>query len=203
MDYRIVNITLETVQKAADLMAGAFHDQPVFEAIMPAEADRLACLPPLFAADIRNALRYGGAIGIDAGRGHLLGAAYWTHKPEPDRSPEEDAELGFTAVFERWGELLAPLGEAEGHALECFAGLSKPWRYLAGIGVRPDHQGEGHGSRLMDALIEEARIAGQPFALVTDRDVNLPFYERAGFRIVAHEPETPMGVPFWSMLLED
>jgi GNAT superfamily N-acetyltransferase len=202
MEYQIVPITEETVDEAAGLLAGAFHDQPVFESILPDGADRAACLLPLFAADVRNAIRYGGAIGIDAGLDHLLGVAYWTLKPEPERSPREDAELGFTAVFNRWGEQLAPLGEAEARALVCFADLPRPWRYLAGIGVHPDHQGEGHGSRLMNILNEEARAEGQPFALVTDREVNLPFYERAGFRIVAHEAETSMGVPFWSMLLE-
>jgi hypothetical protein len=37
---------------------------------------------------------------------------------------------------------------------------------------------------------------------MTDRAINVPFYERAGFRTIRHEPVTELGVPLWSMLLQ-
>jgi ribosomal protein S18 acetylase RimI-like enzyme len=59
--------------------------------------------------------------------------------------------------------------------------------YLARIEIHPDHQGRGFGTRLISALIEEARQRGQSFTL----DVLAPnqraqaLYRRLGLQEVA------------------
>jgi GNAT superfamily N-acetyltransferase len=201
MGHRIAELTEPERAEAGRILGRAFATEPVFITQLPDSAERLACCTALFTASLGHALRYGGAIGIRQNGGPLLGAAYWTYKPEPELSETEQAALGFTAVFSRWGEQLEPIGRAEAEALQSFEGVPQPWRYLAAIGIEPESQGQGLGSQLLTNLVAAARASGQPFALMTDRAINVPFYERAGFRTIRHEPVTDLGVPLWSMLL--
>jgi len=202
MGHHIIELTAPELAEAGSILGYAFATEPVFLAQLPDSVERLACCTALFTASLGHAIRYGGAVGVRQSGGPLLGAAYWTYKPEPELSETEQAALGFTTVFSRWGEQLGPIGRAEAEALQSFEELPKPWRYLAAIGVEPDSQGQGLGSQLLTRLVADARAAGQPFALMTDRAINVPFYERAGFRTIRHEPVTDLGVPFWSMLLD-
>ncbi len=91
--------------------------------------------------------------------------------------------LGFTAAI--------PDSEFEttaaAHALlhRCTVG-DQPGLILAPTGVLPQHQGEGAGSAVINAVIELAREDGQPFILV----YGYPhFYPRFGF-----EPASDFGV---------
>jgi ribosomal protein S18 acetylase RimI-like enzyme len=74
---------------------------------------------------------------------------------------------------------------------------STPHWHLGPVGVLRTHQGKGIGSALLDAFC--ARMDQEPAAacLETDKDVNVRFYERAGFRIV-HQKDV-LGVPCWFM----
>ena len=184
---------------AAIILADAFDDEPVFRATITDPMDRHACLLALFEADVRNACRYGGAIAVGTEQNGDIGIAYWTSQPEPDRSDAEMAELGFAAVFSKWGAVLRPIGDVEGTSHRLLRFLPTPWQYLAGIGVRPEFQGQGYGSALMRHFVDEIDRSGQSSGLSTDRPINVKLYERFGFRVVHHDAETPIGVPFWTM----
>jgi len=60
-----------------------------------------------------------------------------------------------------------------------------PFLYLFAIGVRPDAQGLGAGSRLLSAGLEVARALGVPARLETSRVSNVTLYEKFGFRVRA------------------
>ena len=54
------------------------------------------------------------------------------------------------------------------------------------VAVSPDAQGRGVGSALLRALLARWDAeGGGPLALDTQRDINVPFYERLGFRVTA------------------
>jgi ribosomal-protein-alanine N-acetyltransferase len=56
--------------------------------------------------------------------------------------------------------------------------------YLAELAVAPDHQGEGHGSALLDALVDRFRESGVAELRVTVRAVDeaaREFYRERGF----------------------
>lgn len=55
--------------------------------------------------------------------------------------------------------------------------------YLWFIGVAPETQGKGLGSLLMNEIIKIANSQNLPIYLETSMEQNLPFYERAGFKI--------------------
>ncbi|HRK52781.1 MAG TPA: GNAT family N-acetyltransferase [Cyclobacteriaceae bacterium] len=55
--------------------------------------------------------------------------------------------------------------------------------YLWFIGVEPNHQNEGVGSRLLSEIIEKYEQDGLPIYLETSVDRNIPWYTRFGFEI--------------------
>ncbi|HRA46910.1 MAG TPA: GNAT family N-acetyltransferase [Thermomicrobiales bacterium] len=190
----------DDLSAAVSILAAAFDDEPVFSAVLTDVHEKRACLPALFRADLTNALRYGGVVCVHDPSGAMAGTSYWTMQPEPERSDSENVEIGYVDLIARWRTQLKPLGEIEGASHRRLDFLPTPWRYLAGIGVRPDLQGQGYGTAMLRYLIAQAVADGVPFALSTDRAINVTLYERLGFYVVHHEPETSVGAPFWTML---
>lgn len=49
------------------------------------------------------------------------------------------------------------------------------------MGVHPNYQGRGAGSRLLGEMLSEAAVLGRLCVLETSTERNIPFYERASF----------------------
>ncbi|MGZ9567931.1 GNAT family N-acetyltransferase [Alcaligenes sp. DN25] len=62
---------------------------------------------------------------------------------------------------------------------------------LMNIAVQPSHQGHGLGAKLLSALISYVREQGGQTLYVATGTIGYPlfFYQRAGFRVVAVEPD--------------
>ena len=58
-----------------------------------------------------------------------------------------------------------------------------PFAHLWYVGVDPDRQGQGIGSRLLTELIEEYEQQHRPVYLETSTARNVPWYERHGFEV--------------------
>lgn len=74
---------------------------------------------------------------------------------------------------------------------------SEPFTYLRTLGVDPEHQRRGLGSRLVEQVLRSAPSA-LPVYLETAKEQNVPFYTRHGFA-PAGEFEC-LGVPVWRLL---
>ncbi len=59
----------------------------------------------------------------------------------------------------------------------------EPIYYLWFIGVHPDHQHQGVGSRLLEQLINKSSALKRPIYLETSMSENIEFYEKFGFRV--------------------
>ena len=59
----------------------------------------------------------------------------------------------------------------------------EPFSYLWFIGVKPELQNKGIGSRLLKEIIEESDINKRPIYLETSTERNLPWYQNHGFKI--------------------
>jgi ribosomal protein S18 acetylase RimI-like enzyme len=71
---------------------------------------------------------------------------------------------------------------------------TEPHWYLVVLGVRPSHQGHGHGSRLVTAGLRDADRDGTAAHLETSEPANVAFYQRFGFTVVDHAlPLVPDG----------
>lgn len=56
-----------------------------------------------------------------------------------------------------------------------------PFTYLWFIGVDPAVQGHGHGSRLLQTVLDDSSELGRPVCLETSTEANLPWYRAFGF----------------------
>ncbi len=66
-----------------------------------------------------------------------------------------------------------------------------PHWYLSVLGVEPDFQGMGIGSRLIAPILERARLAGLPCYLETGTELDVAFYCKNGFKVAYHEVFQP------------
>jgi GNAT superfamily N-acetyltransferase len=66
--------------------------------------------------------------------------------------------------------------------------------YLATLGVAPNRQGEGLGSRLLAPILEICDSDGVPAYLESSKYSNIAFYARHGFRVIG-ELHLPGGGP--------
>jgi len=53
------------------------------------------------------------------------------------------------------------------------------------LGVDPNKQGQGYGSRLMQYIFIDSKEKGQPCYLETHGNKNVEFYKRLGFKVVS------------------
>ena len=113
--------------------------------------------------------------------GDCSAAACW-HPSGPEPYPP--------AVRARFRDLVTHLaGDRAPAVLESLARIARrapaePHWHLAAVGVAPDHQSRGVGSRLLAKMLARCDRLGNPAYLESSNPRNLDFYRRLGFRPV-------------------
>ena len=193
MTERILPAQPGELGAVAQTLAQAFQTDPALSWILPDPDHRARALRSLF----------GTLVPADARAGLVLraagdeAAALW-------RAPGQ-AHSGLFEFVRTVIPLVATFGAALPRGLKVQGSIDahRPkgrfW-YLHYVGVRPDHQGKGHGGRIIRAQTAMADREGLPCWLETATRENVPLYERLGFVIQA-EWDVPGGGPhFWGMM---
>jgi GNAT superfamily N-acetyltransferase len=76
---------------------------------------------------------------------------------------------------------------------------SEPHYYLFAIGSRPEHQGKGVGSSIMQAGLDIVDQAAMPAYLESSKQSNVPFYQRFGFEVTEKVVPAKGCPPLWLM----
>jgi ribosomal protein S18 acetylase RimI-like enzyme len=189
----VVPLNRRRLEEASRVLARAFHGDPAWKWIVPAEARRARILPWLFRVALRTTLANGA---VDTTLGTVRGVALWS-LPGTDTA-DAATERALIALPLR---LRTSFGRFRAYAewnrdlqLRACAG---PALFLSGLGVDPVHQRRGVGSALLEAgTRREPRL---PVVLLTNELANVRFYERHGFDVVLDEP-MPHGLPTWAMV---
>lgn len=176
-----------------ETLAQAFQTDPALSWILPDAAHRARALRGLFRTLVPADARAGVALRAPADEA----AALW-------RAPGQ-AHGGTLEFLRTMIPLVATFGTALPRGLKAQAGIDahRPkgrfW-YLHYVGVRPGHQGKGHGGRIIRAQTAVADAEGLPCWLETATPENVPLYERLGF-LTQVEWDVPGGGPhFWGMM---
>ena len=95
---------------------------------------------------------------------------------------ESDAEARLVRLLRESGdiagEMVRPLGdEIIGYYALSTMQAPKSWVALAPVAVHPDHQGRGHGRRMLGQLTAWAKAAGQMIVVLGEPE----FYQRCRF----------------------
>ncbi|CAA9529859.1 MAG: Acetyltransferase, GNAT family [uncultured Solirubrobacteraceae bacterium] len=168
-------------------LAQAFHDDPVASWSLPSERRRPAQLGRFYRERLRTLVPDEMVFCDDERRG----AALWT---APDRWQIGFAELARMRIATR----RTPLFLVGAHHVDS-AHPGEPHYYLNVLGVSPEAQGTGLGTRLIAPMLERCDREGVPAYLESSKERNLVFYERHGFRVTG-EVMMPRGGPkLWLM----
>lgn len=76
---------------------------------------------------------------------------------------------------------------------------NEPHWYLLALGVEPDLQGRGIGSKLMAPVLEMCDRDRTPAYLESSKERNVPLYERHGFKVTERLELPKGGPPIWLM----
>ena len=185
---------------AAAMLARAFAGDPIFLWIEPEPEARIAFLERFMAALTRRSLLFSEVWRTAP---ELAGVSLWKG---PDLRGLTPVQLAATGL-DRLGEWLSPPALARFEAVfdPVEAALEEdvpgPRWYLGVLGVAPERQGQGLGSRLMRPILERADGQGLPVTLETGQARNLPLYRRQGFEVLRElPPPEPGGPVVWTLL---
>jgi ribosomal protein S18 acetylase RimI-like enzyme len=172
-------------------LARAFATDPLWCWALPDSVGDPSALVGAFDLFARQGLR----------RGHLYtlpgAAAVWS---PPDVPMFDDADV---TAFAAW--LLPQTGDRADQILSGLLELTErhphepPHFYLLAIGTEPARQGAGLGSQLLHHVLDRCDEQELPAYLESTNPINIPFYERHGFRIVdkVTMPEGPTFDLMW------
>ena len=188
----------QRMREAGEVLARAFHDDPHWSWVFPCEARR-AQVMPWFMAALANYCRKHGEAYTTAGK--IEGAALWL---APGKYPESVVQMilsGLAPVPLKFGPAaFRRLMRSQSHYERLHKRDVPPrhW-YLPTLGVDPPRQGRGIGGALLQPVLRRADAEGLWCYLETEKQENLPFYQRHGFE-VATEGDLPKAGPhFWTM----
>lgn len=179
------------VPKLSRALALAFQADPVFKWVIPDPARRRERLPDVFAAFAALYLPYEETYLA----GDALGVALWAPAGSEPFSVEQ---------LETFGERLGTvLGDDAERALELDAILDEHHPdqaafYLQFMGVTPEQQGRGLGSRLLTTVLDLCDSTNTPAFLDATSPDNRRLYQRHGFQTMA-QIDLPGGPSLWAM----
>ena len=180
-------------QALVETLARAFQTDPALSWILPDPDHRARTLRSLFRTLVPADMRAGMALRTAGNEA----AALWR---APGQAHSGTLEFLRTVVplVVTFGTTL-PRGLKVQESIDAHRPKGRFW-YLHYVGVRSEHQGKGHGGRIIRAQTATADPEGLPCWLETATPANVPLYERLGF--VTHtEWDVPGGGPhFWGMM---
>jgi ribosomal protein S18 acetylase RimI-like enzyme len=181
----------------AAALAAAFMDDPVPVWATPDERHRPAVLRHFFGCyfDFHQAE---GMVFADRER---RGAAIWALPGNWRTTAAQDLKIARSFAHPRhWLRAMAVAPGLLG--LERKHPPSPPHFYLASVGVTPQAQGQGLGSRLLAPVLEICDSDGIPAYLESSKESNIAFYARHGFRVTAELKLSRRGPTMWPMWRE-
>ena len=175
-------------------LAGAFMDDPVTNWASPRDDLRPRMLRRFFDAMLAAKLP-GGFVHCDPDR---HGAALWAPPGHWRMTTRQELKVAASFADPRlW--LRGPLVGRGLLGVERRHPKKPPHFYLAVLGVSPQAQGQGLGSRLMKPVLDLCDADGIPAYLESSKESNIAFYARHGFRLIGEIrlPRGPTMYPMW------
>jgi ribosomal protein S18 acetylase RimI-like enzyme len=191
----------DQIDAAGRMEARAFDDDPLMCYFEPDDERRRRWLPWFFGAAVRMGHLYGTVHTTE----DVAGAAVWLADGQTGMHPMRMVRSGMLAMPFKLG--FGALGRTMGlmNTLEKLHKEAVPpdhW-YLALLGVEPARQGQGVGGALLQPVLAQADAQHWPCYLETQKERNVPFYQRHGFEVVVEiEPKSDGRPKMWTMRRE-
>jgi ribosomal protein S18 acetylase RimI-like enzyme len=193
-ELAIRHIDRGDVERVADVLGRAFDDDPVMNFIAKQDQHRSRRIRRMMEVALTQMTLPFGECYVAEG---YEGAALWNPPGGRPQGIVNDLKLLRHIVpvvgFTRLRRVLGTLNMLEGRHPDV------PHYYLMVLGVEPELQGQGIGTRLMMPILERCDQEGMPAYLENSKEQNLPFYQRNGFEVTEHLELPNGGPPVWLM----
>ena len=174
----VADLGSEHYESAADVLARAFVDDPVIRYVAKGY-DRLPVSAGVLRPILRHGLKYGRVWGVIEG-GIVQAASIWFPPTEHPAEFQERFEIEPDALermgtFNEWADTVHHQAINGAH-----------W-YLEIVGVAPESQRRGLGTRLVRHGMALAALDALPVYLNTTSMANVALYSSLGFRVTAEK----------------
>jgi ribosomal protein S18 acetylase RimI-like enzyme len=200
LESRVVRLTESESERAGAVLARAFRDDPFHVYFLPDAEIRDRLLPAFYTTLVVYGCLYGETWGVaPAPGGELAAVAIWLPMPAADFTPERMERSGMAGIpdllgadaWELFVETAATIGAVQDQVVPV------PHWDLTVVGVDPSWQQQGLGRILVQRFMARAAADGVPACFWTVQPVNVPFYQRHGFAVVAEGVEPKSGLHYW------
>ena len=193
----LYQIKKQDLDKSTEVLADAFMDYSMFKYILGKKhnKDNIKIITNFF---IKYAMIYGKAYASSTDiEGLMLFLDYDNYK------------FNLFRTLRTGGLSLLKLGREAGNKFSQYEdfcekihqkAIQKPHQYLMAIGVDPDKQGEGHGSKMLKSLLEYTDRRKEACYLETHTSYNVDIYRNYGFEVVSEDTLPNTDIKQWSML---
>ena len=195
MTPEIRRVTPDEAPAVAEAITRGFHDNEIWEWLVPDAERRARLLPRYYEFLIRSAYIPRGEAWAS---GDLRGGALWNGPTSHGLRPLEQVREALMMARAGVGALRRG---ARYDALVTKRHPKEPHYYLLTLSIDPAVQRSGQGSALMAPMVERCDSEGVPGFLETQRESNVPYYRRFGFELT-ERIEIPDGPPVWLMWRE-
>ena len=196
----IITLDKTHVKAAGEVLGRALQDDPVSVYDIPDKEKRHAVMKYVFQMTSCLGVKYGETHATSP---NLEGIAVWL--PYMNKKFKMIISLGclLKAKVYKMGrqasKRIKPIEEHNTKVHREFA-PGDHW-YLQTLGVEPAHQGKGHGSLLMEYMLEKVdNNKPLPIFLETSTELNVKFYNRFGFEVMKEEIIPKTDVNQWYLL---
>jgi ribosomal protein S18 acetylase RimI-like enzyme len=179
----LVLLDRSQIKSAAQTMSQAFHKYPVSLHAFPEEDTRQQKMPPFFRFILHYCQSYGEVYATSP---QMEGVAAWLSS---DNFPVTTGMLLRSIPPHIHLRVSSGSWKKMKDCGEYFDAVHQklvPYRhhFLQMIGVRPEYQGQGYGSKLIRPVLDRIDKEGLACYLETQDDIDVPLYEHYGFKII-------------------
>ncbi len=193
------------VEKATVTLTRAFHEDPLVQLIFPNPEERKRYSQVFWKFMIKDGVKYGEVYSPTS---KIEGVAKWL----PPRKEHMGIwrtirsggiKIGIDLTKQKDERKYSPrkIEKITNNIVRIHKELMKePHWYLACIGVDPDHQGKGYGSKLIKPMLERIEKTGYPVFLETNFEGNVGLYEHLGFDLIDETKIPETEIVNWAMI---
>ena len=200
-DIKIIRLDPRQKKKAAEVVAAAFYNYPMFTGYFP-DPEKRARIMPWYLGNVLNcALHYGEVYTTS----EISGVIFILTPAHAILSQSEYARHGFLLTpFLLGHRTYVRSQECEKFVEDTRERImdSRSHYYLWGLAVDPGRQRSGIGTALLKPFLERTDAEGMPVYLETHKEANVAYYQGVGFSLVHSDTIPKYNLPFWCMVHE-
>jgi ribosomal protein S18 acetylase RimI-like enzyme len=186
-------------EAAALDLAAAFEADPMLTWFLKPGAGLPRALQGFFRVMGRGFVNLGGEVTRPAAGG---GAALWIGSENIGSFRLADDLASMVMILRGCGPARVPRALKVRDAMDANHPHEPAHDYLAFLGVRPEQQGRGIGSRLLAAHTAKLDAAGRPAFLETANERTLSLYQSHGFIVTGAYRPAPESPTMWTLWRE-